>query len=188
MSKLKVCIDAGHGGKDSGAVNDKRYEKKDTLAIAKRLGKVLKANGIEVCYTRTTDIYDSVSIKAKKGNDSKADYFISIHRNAATSTIAHGVEVCICNSKYKKYDIANNICKNLFKNGFTNRGVKIRNDLCVLNRTNMPAILVEVGFISNINDNEILDTKFASVVNSIARGFMQSIGMEFKTLTQLSQK
>lgn len=185
MSKIKVCIDAGHGGKDPGAVKGKRYEKDDTLKIAKRLGKVLKANGMEVCYTRTTDIYDSPSDKAKKGNVSKADYFISIHRNAAASSIANGTEVLICNTKNKKYEIANAICRNFVKNGFTNRGVKLRTDLAVLNRTNMPAILVELGFISCKGDNAILDAKFASVCNSIARGFMQGIGKEFKTLTQL---
>ena len=186
MSKIKVCIDAGHGGKDAGAVNGSRYEKTDTLKIAKRLGKVLKANGIDVCYTRTKDIYDSPSDKAKKGNASKADYFISIHRNAATSSIANGTEVLICNTKNKKYEIAKAICKQFNeRNGFTDRGVKMRNDVAVLNQTNMPAILVEVGFISCKQDNELLDANFASVVNSIARGFMQTIGLKFKTLTQL---
>ena len=183
---IKVCIDAGHGGKDAGAVNGTRYEKTDTLRIAKRLGKVLKANGFQVCYTRTTDIYDSPSNKAKKGNASKADYFISIHRNSVASSIAHGTEVLICNSKNKKYDIAKAICKQFKeRNGFTDRGVNIRTDLAVLNRTNMPAILVEVGFISCKQDNELLDKKFASVVNAIACGFMNGIGLEFNTLTQL---
>lgn len=183
---IKVCIDAGHGGKDAGAVNGTRYEKTDTLRIAKRLGKVLKANGIEVCYTRSTDNYDSPLDKAKKGNASKADYFISIHRNAAVSSIAHGTEVLICNSNNKKYDIAKAICRQFKeRNGFTDRGIKMRNDLTVLNKTSMPAILVEVGFISCKQDNELLDANFASVVNSIARGFMQGIGKEFKTLTQL---
>lgn len=185
---IKVCIDAGHGGKDVGAVNVKRYEKDDTLRIAKRLGKVLKANGLEVCYTRTTDIYDSPRAKAKKGNISKADYFISIHRNASQSSVAHGTEVLICNTSKKKYEIAKAICKQFKeRNGLTDRGVKMRNDLAVLNQTSMPAILVEVGFISCKQDNELLDSKFASVCNSIACGFMQGIGLEFKTLTQLSK-
>lgn len=150
MCKIKVCIDAGHGGKDAGAVNGSRYEKTDTLKIAKRLGKVLKANGIEVCYTRTTDVYDRPSDKAKKGNVSKADYFISIHRNAAASSIANGTEVLICNTKNKKYEIAKAICLNFANNGFTNRGVKLRTELAVLNQTSMPAILVEVGFILSL--------------------------------------
>lgn len=183
---IKVCIDAGHGGKDPGAVLGNRYEKDDTLKMAKRLGKVLKANGVEVCYTRTTDIYDSPSDKAKKGNISKADYFISLHRNAASSSIANGTEVLICNTKNNKYEIAKAICEQFKeRNGFTNRGVKICTNLAVLNRTSMPAILVEVGFITCKVDNAILDDKFASVVNSVARGFMQGIGKEFKTLTQL---
>lgn len=185
---IKVCIDAGHGGKDPGAVLGKRYEKDDALKIAKRLGKVLKANGIEVCHTRTTDIYDSPSTKAKKANSTKADYLISIHRNAAASSIAHGTEVLICNTNNKKYDIAKAICKQFKeRNGFMDRGVKMRNDLALLNKTIMPAILVEVGFISCKQDNELLDEKFASVVNAIACGFMNGIGLQFKTLTQLGK-
>jgi N-acetylmuramoyl-L-alanine amidase len=182
--KVKVCIDAGHGGKDAGAVNGKRYEKNDTLKIAMRLGKVLAANGIEVSYTRTTDVYDSPGMKAKLGNASDADYFISIHRNASTSVTASGVETLICNSGHNKYEIAKAINTNLHDLGFVNRGVKMRNNLAVLNGTKMPALLVEVGFISSKADNEILDKKFYSVVNAIAKGVTENIGLEFKTLTQ----
>lgn len=187
MSKIKICLDAGHGGKDSGAVLGKRYEKDDALKIVNRLGKVLKANDIEVSYTRTTDTYDSPSTKAKKGNSYNADYFISIHRNAAGSMIASGVETLVCNSKDKKYEMAKNITNRLVKRGFKDRGVKLRTDLAVLNQTRMPALLIEVGFITNKQDNALLDDKFYPIVNDIARGIMITLGLEFKTLTELKK-
>lgn len=184
---IKVCLDAGHGGKDAGAVNGKRYEKDDTLKMVLRLGKVLKANGMEVVYTRKTDEYDSPSEKAKIGNKYDADYFVCIHRNSATNDKAKGVEVLVCNDDGKKYKMAKEIEKNLVDKGFVSRGVKIIDNLAVLNQTDMPALLVEVGFISNKYDNEILDDKFYSVVNAIARGIMESLGLEFKTLTELKE-
>lgn len=187
MSKVKICLDAGHGGSDPGACLGSRKEKDDVLKIVKRLGKVLKANGLEVCYTRTTDVYDSPSTKAKKGNSFDADYFISIHRNAAGSSIASGVETLICNSKNGKYEMAKAINDRLVNRGFKDRGVKLRTDLAVLNQTKMPALLIEVGFITNKLDNGLLDEKFYSIVNDIARGIMSTLGLKFKTLTELNK-
>lgn len=182
---LKVCIDAGHGGKDPGALLDKRYEKDDTLKIALRLGKVLKANNVDVAYTRTTDVYASPTTKALKGNQTGADLFVCIHRNASAKKDAKGTEVFVYNTKGTKYEIAKKICKSYFNLGFVNRGVKKRTDLAVLNKTNMQALLVEVGFITNKEDNELLDSKFYSIVNVIAREICKAYKMEFRTITQL---
>lgn len=182
---LKVCIDAGHGGKDPGALLGKRYEKDDALRFAKRLGKVLKANGVEVAYTRTDDIYDSPSVKARKGNDTKADFFVSIHRNASVNANVHGTEVLVYNKKGIKHTIAENICKGYKKIGFEDRGVKENTKITVLNKTNMQAILVEVGFITNKADNELLDEKFYSAVNVVAREICKAYDIDFKTITEL---
>jgi N-acetylmuramoyl-L-alanine amidase len=187
IKKAKVCIDAGHGGKDAGAVNGKRYEKNDTLKIALRLGKVLTANGLEVSYTRKEDVYNSPRKKAWIGNETGADFYISIHRNASTSVTASGVEILVCNSCQKKYEIAKQINTYLHDIGFINRGIKLRNNLAVLNGTNMPALLIEVGFISNKVDNELLDSNFYEVVNAIAKGFMESLELEFRTITDLKK-
>lgn len=184
---LKVCIDAGHGGKDPGALLGKRYEKDDALRFAKRLGKVLKANGVEVAYTRTDDIYDSHSVKAKKGNDSKADFFVSVHRNASVNASAHGTEVLVYAKTGIKNEIAKNICEGFKKIGFTDRGVKAQPTLAVLRGTNMQTILVEVGFITNSADNKLLDEKFYSAVNVVAREICKAYDIKFKTITELSK-
>lgn len=184
---LKVCIDAGHGGKDPGAVKGKRYEKDDTLRFAKRLGKVLKANGVEVTYTRTDDTYDSPSEKAKKGNNAKADFFVSIHRNASVNASAHGTEVLVYSQNGIKNEIAKNICEGFKKIGFTDRGVKAQPTLAVLRGTSMQAILVEAGFITNNDDNKQFDDKFYSAVNIVAREICKAYNIKFKTITELSK-
>lgn len=184
---IKICIDAGHGGKDPGSLKGRRYEKDDTLKFAKRLGKVLKANGVEVAYTRTDDIYDSPSEKARKGNDTKADFFVSIHRNASVKASAHGTEVLVYAKTGVKNTIAENICKGFEKIGFGDRGVKSSKLLAVLRKTNMQAILIEVGFITNQEDNELLDEKFYSAVNVVAREICKAYDIKFKTITELSK-
>lgn len=183
---LKVCIDAGHGGKDPGALLGKRYEKDDTLKFAKRLGKVLKANGVDVTYTRTEDIYDSPSVKAKKGNDTKADFFVSIHRNASSKASAHGTEVLVYSKNGIKNDIAKNICEGFKKLGFDDRGVKSSKLLAVLRKTNMQAILVEGGFITNNDDNKLFDEKFYAAVNVVAREICKAYNIDFKTITEIN--
>ena len=70
-----VAIDAGHGGANPGAVYNGRREKEDALALALAVGQILEQNGVEVYYTRTTDIYESPARKAEEGNAVGADYF-----------------------------------------------------------------------------------------------------------------
>lgn len=78
----KVIIDAGHGGPEPGAVYNGRKEKNDTLRLAFDLGNALERRGIQVSYTRVEDVYDTPYEKAAMGNQSGADFFVSIHRNA----------------------------------------------------------------------------------------------------------
>ena len=78
----RVIIDAGHGGEEPGAMYDGRREKDDTLRLALAIGRILENNGVDVVYTRTTDVYDTPLEKARIANQSGADYFVSIHRNA----------------------------------------------------------------------------------------------------------
>lgn len=177
---LKICIDAGHGGRDSGAVNGKRYEKDDTLRFALQLGKTLLANGVDVVYTRTDDVYSSPINKAKIGNRLNADYFICIHRNAAILKKATGVETLVYDKKGTKYKIATEINKSIASIGFSNRGVKTRKNLAVLNHTTMPTILIELGFITNNNDNELYDNKFNEIVEAVAKSFLEAQGLQYK--------
>ena len=79
----KIIIDAGHGGTNPGAVHEGRRESDDVLRLALAVGEILTNDGFDVVYTRTDDATQSVAEKAAIANESGADLFISIHRNAA---------------------------------------------------------------------------------------------------------
>lgn len=173
----KVTIDAGHGGYDGGANYNGRLEKNDNLEIALAVGELLEQNGIEVGYTRITDVYDSPNEKARIANEQGSDLFVSIHRNSSPNPNTYsGVETLLYEESGLKRDVANAINEELAKVGFNNLGLNVRKDLTVLRRTQMPAVLVEVGFINTDADNQRLDNSFDETARAIANGI-------FKTLT-----
>ncbi|MDR1555038.1 MAG: N-acetylmuramoyl-L-alanine amidase [Campylobacteraceae bacterium] len=90
ISQKTVVIDAGHGGKDGGAVGDKKLEKDAVLQIALLLGVELKKRGHKVFYTRSKDVYLKLQERTKTANDKNADIFISIHANAAPKNSKNG--------------------------------------------------------------------------------------------------
>ena len=187
MKKISICLDPGHGGKTPGAVKGSRYEKDDTLRLVKRVGKVLEANGIDVHYTRTTDKYDSPLQKAQISDNYGADYFISIHRNSSVNKSARGSETLLYSKSGIKLEIAKSIQKYLVKHGFVDRGIKVRKNLTVLRKTKAPALLVEVGFISNDADNKLFDEKFNKIADCIAKGFMDAVGLKFRSLATIEK-
>ena len=173
----KVTIDAGHGGYDGGANYSGRLEKNDNLEIALAVGELLEQNGIEVGYTRITDVYDSPNEKARIANEQGSDLFVSIHRNSSPNPNTYsGVETLLYEESGLKQDVANAINEELAKVGFNNLGLNVRKDLTVLRRTQMPAVLVEVGFINTDADNQLLDNSFDATARAIANGI-------YKTLT-----
>ncbi|MBM3255613.1 MAG: N-acetylmuramoyl-L-alanine amidase, partial [Candidatus Omnitrophica bacterium] len=93
----KIVIDAGHGGRDPGAIGRAGLREKDvTLDIAKRLASLLRSNGYNIIMTRSTDVFVSLSRRVQIANNSKADLFISIHANANRVRSLSGFEVyCI---------------------------------------------------------------------------------------------
>jgi N-acetylmuramoyl-L-alanine amidase len=178
---LRVCIDAGHGGNDRGAVNGKRYEKDDTLRLALLVGKTLRQNGVDVVYTRTDDIYSSPANKAKITNLLKADYLLCIHRNGSFSKKNSGIKTYVYNKKGMKYKIATTMNDNVAAIGFCNNGVRTGKTLAVLNRTNMHAILISIGYITNDNDNKLFDSRFDEIANTVAKSFLETLGLTYKT-------
>ena len=176
MAKYKVALDAGHGGSDPGAVYNGRQEKDDTLDLTLAVGDILKKNGVDVFYTRTTDEYETPFKKATDANNSGADLFISIHRNSSeTPNQYSGVESLVFNDTGLKAEVARNINNQLEDVGFKNLGVDVRKNLVVLKRTKMPAVLVEAGFINNDKDNYLFDQEFDKIANAIADGILESI-------------
>ena len=154
-----VMIDAGHGGYDNGASFEGRTEKNDTLNLALAVGNILENKGVDVLYTRTTDVYQSPSEKANIANRSDAAYFISIHRNSSTEPETYsGVQTLVYADAGIPALFAKNINEELERVGFTNLGTEVRPNLAVLRRTNMPAALAEVLQVSQAIANGILET------------------------------
>lgn len=171
-----VVLDAGHGGANPGAVYNGRQEKDDTLALTLAVGRVLEENGVDVYYTRTSDIYESPYQKAMEGNEVGADYFVSIHRNSSPYPNQYtGIETLVYNRFGRAAELAYNINSQLEQVGFVNQGVNERPGLVVLNATQMPAVLVEVGFINTDADNELFDARFQNIAEAIARGILETI-------------
>ena len=176
MADYRIALDAGHGGSDPGAVYKGRQEKDDTLDLTLAVGDILKKNGIDVYYTRTTDEYETPFKKATDANNSGADLFVSIHRNSSENPNQYsGVETLVYSDTGLKAEVARNINNQLEDAGFKNLGVDERKNLVVLKRTKMPAVLVEAGFINNDKDNYLFDEEFDSIAQAIADGLLESI-------------
>lgn len=176
MADYRIALDAGHGGSDPGAVYKGRQEKDDTLDLTLAVGDILKKNGIDVYYTRTTDEYETPFKKATNANNSGADLFVSIHRNSSENPNQYsGVETLVYSDTGLKAEVARNINNQLEDAGFKSLGVDERKNLVVLKRTKMPAVLVEAGFINNDKDNYLFDEEFDSIAQAIADGILESI-------------
>ena len=168
-----IVLDAGHGGANPGAVYNGRQEKDDVLALTLEVGSILEENGVDVYFTRTADIYESPYQKAMEGNQVGADYFVSIHRNSSPYPNQYnGVETLVYNRYSEAARLAYNINAQLEMVGFVNHGVNERPNLVVLNQTNMPSVLVEVGFINSDIDNALFDEKSYEVAPSLADGIL----------------
>lgn len=177
-----VILDAGHGGNDFGATYNGRKEKNDVLRLVMEIGRILQENCVNVEYTRTTDVYNTPYEKAVIGNNSDADFFVSVHRNAYTvPNTTSGIETLVYDDSGIKAEMARNINARLSRLGFINRGVIERPNLVVLKRTKMPAILVEAGFIDSDRDNALFDERFDEIANAIAMGIIETIGAGCET-------
>lgn len=172
-----IMLDAGHGGdRDPGAVYNGRREKDDALRLTLAVGEILQNNGIDVQYTRTTDVYQTPYEKAMEANNAGVDFFISIHRNSyPTDNEVSGVETLVYDLSGLKYQMAQDINDQLEAVGFVNLGVNARPNLIVLKRTKMPALLVEAGFINSDIDNQLFDDNFQDIAQAIATGVLDTL-------------
>lgn len=171
-----VVLDAGHGGANPGAVYQGRQEKDDALALTLAIGNILEAEGVDVYYTRTTDVYETPLQKAQEANSAGADYFVSIHRNSSPIPNQYtGIESLVYSPYGEAARLAANINEELEEVGYANQGVNQRQNLVVLRRTQMPAVLVEVGFINTDADNRMFDETFEETAEAIAEGILETI-------------
>ena len=179
MANIRIFLDAGHGGKDSGATKGSRHEADDVLKVVKKVGKKLEEtySNVVVGYSRISDIYESPSKKADDGNAFDADYFFSFHRNAYNGS-AKGWETEYKSHSSVKDSIMSDLNKRMKKIGFAIRGDKQRDNLAVLNQTSMPALLFEIGFIDNTGDNKIFDSKFDEIVDAFVDVIGDNCGLK----------
>ena len=172
-------LDFGHGGHDSGAVaRSGEQEKNFVLQIGQLLVLKLKRCGIDVYTTRNNDSFVSLSDRAKKANQLGVNAFISLHCNSSDNSSAQGVETFAYKEQYS--NLATKV-QNALINSKTytkNRGVKTAN-FAVLRETTMSACLVELAFISNDQDLNILRTKQDELATAVAKGICDHLGVEY---------
>mgnify|MGYP005817056069 CR=1 FL=1 len=153
---MLVVLDAGHGGKDSGAVGGNYYEKNIAFDVTRRIRPKLEAAGIDVILTRNDDTFIELAARAELANRNNADVFVSIHLNSASTPSANGTEVWTYPGEAKDERLGQCILDPLVAaTGFRNRGIKYEK-FAVLRLTKMPAALVELGFITNPEQEQVM--------------------------------
>lgn len=175
----KLCFDYGHGGNDPGATYKGRREAEDVLYIGTQVAAEVRRFGVTVDEIRTSDKAVTLQERSNYENKSNYDYFISFHRNAFKPEQARGVETFIyLNPGAKAEAMAEKIQRSLTGIGFVNRGVK-RENFHVLRETVAPAILVEMGFLDNLKDNQLFDSKKRQIIEALATAILQQLGIKY---------
>ena len=182
---IKVYIDQGHNPKDfnTGAEGNGLYEQDITYDVGIRLYNLMRQNSaFDVRLSRPgegtvlgTNNSSSLSERVRLANEWRADIFLSLHTNAAESSLAGGSEALVYStSSTVAFDLANDILDEMTKLvGLKNRGVVERPGLYVLRKTNMPAVLVELGFITNPRDAYLMSQNPQLFAEGIYRGFLE---------------
>lgn len=176
----RLCFDYGHGGEDPGACYNGRKESNDVLSIGRAVALDIRRYGVIVDETRTSDTTVSLNNRSAFENKNTYDYFISFHRNAYKPEKAKGVEVYTClNAGVKAKRLAQAVQKSLVSLGFTDRGIKKAN-YHVLRKTKAPAVLIEIGFIDNSEDNNLFDSKKNEIIKAISKAILTELGIVYK--------
>lgn len=176
---MKVYLDAGHGGLDSGAVGSGRNEKDDNETLTNLVGDILESSGITVFKNSTAN--DSLQTVTKQSNDANVDLFVSIHRNAFDDTTANGLEVWVCKNartvtRKNAQIVYDKMCS--VTTEMKPRGIKESNFYVLVN-TKAPAMLLEVGFVTNTNDNKLFDKYIFDYAEAIAKGICEVLNVPF---------
>ena len=187
-NKNLIVIDAGHGGYDPGAqgtMNGQTINESDLkLQISNKVKSILEGNGFTVVMTRSDDTYKTLIERPELANEKEAAIFVSIHINSVDGApTANGTEVFYAESNNKDVGgvtsamLARNILNSMLAHmGSTNRGVKTA-EHAVTKRSNMPACLAEVGFITNAEEIAKMTSEDYQwkVAEGIAQGIIQTV-------------
>lgn len=178
-----VCVDAGHGGSDVGAVGlDGSYEKDDNLRLALKVKEALEKSGVNVIMTRSDDNDTQLDSRSVIANKAKADLFVSLHRNSTVkANTTKGIEIWIHSSgSERSYAAADDILSNLEKVGISdNRGVRIGtqgdsdDDYAVIRDTDMTSMIIEMGFMTSQDDLDYFNENLDNYAKAISNGAVE---------------
>ncbi|MGN0561123.1 MAG: N-acetylmuramoyl-L-alanine amidase [Candidatus Fimenecus sp.] len=180
--EISVCLDAGHGGEDSGATYGERLEKDDNLRLTLLVRDKLEANGIKVYFTREDDTYLTLAERCQIANRKRCTLFIALHRNSSDSG-GCGVEMWVKNTPSDtEWALAENMLSALEDAGISKaRGVKsgyaknADGNYYVNAHTNMDSCLAEIGFITSDEDNALFDENLDAYADAIANGILETL-------------
>ena len=169
---MKIFVNAGHGGTDCGAVSKHGFKEKDvTRSIAGFLVQMLIMAGYDVEFYQQINSVNQI-VEAEKNSNSHL--FISLHCNAATNDSANGVEVLYYPTSGTGKALAEIMSESISEYmELRNRGAKERKDLRVLSGTKAPAVLIELGFLSNENEEMLLINEPYSFAAGILKGLQK---------------
>jgi len=185
---IKIYIDQGHNpvNPNAGAEGNGLREQNLVYTIGQELAALLRANGnFEVRLSRPTpetqlgaSKASSLAARVNEANSWGADYFISLHTNASSSPNAGGSEAFVFNRPSSAASLAADILRNLNETtGLRNRGVSVRSGLYVLRKTSMPAVLLELGFISNPEEAALMRDRPDLFARGIYDGILDYTGV-----------
>jgi len=160
VSGKTIVIDAGHGGKDPGATSSYGYEEKIVnLDVATQIAQILKDRGLRVIMTRNNDEFIELEERANIANRNKADIFISIHADSSAKSNTNGFTIYVeQSSSWASTSLANAIDNRMAQTGINSNGVR-KADYRVLTHTGCPAVLIELGYLSNYWEAKQLKNK-----------------------------
>lgn len=174
----RIIIDAGHGGTDYGAIRGDINEKDITLDVAKKVQKELTKLGHKVIMTRNNDIYVSLQERVEISDKEKGDVFVSIHVNSSVKPEIEGIETHYYHQE--SMGLAQSVHEALISNLKPfDRGL-FKSKFYVINHTEIPAILCEIGFISNTEEQKLLVTekRKQETAKAIVEGVLNYFGQE----------
>ena len=193
---MKIFIDAGHNDKlcDTGATGNGLKEQDITFAVSNILAEKFKNVDVDIKLSRPTkstilgsNLNSSLNKRAELANSWGADLFLSIHCNSFWLASANGTEVYAYSKKSSVYNLGEKIAKNISKHlNAYNRGIKTSN-FAVLKKTSMPALLIELAFMSNVNDAQKLKDRQEEFADAIFQEVCEYYNLKPKKQTNLAQ-
>lgn len=176
----KSFIDAGHGGYDPGACGNGKQEKDITLAVSLEVDRHLKRHGVNNYMSRTSDVCPTLTDRTNIANYYDVDCSASIHADSSANKEARGFTIYTYGTGNNEIKLANCISNRLVEAKLysINRGIKQAN-FHMVRETKMAAVLIEMAFISNFADSELLANNISGYAVAIAKGILDYLGISW---------